>query len=252
MIKMSSDKVNREFREFGDRMYYILIFFILNFILPVIAGIVMLVFTFKALGNIKRANKELKSDNLDSFRSSLINSFILLFIAGLIVGIAAIFALIAFWPYVITQILPDIPTLLNLLLIPGIILIAGLIILLIAGILQMQSWGKLNAFFTKNTKMFPEAIAHDAIKGAEKLKTASLLMVLGFLIITVIIGFIYEIIGYSKLAKLRNLPYSGAPTPSQPVQTPSAKTEDAVNLCPYCGAKKGEDAEFCSSCGQHF
>ena len=86
MIKMSSDKVNREFREFGDRMYYILIFFILNFILPVIAGIVMLVFTFKALGNIKRANKELKSDNLDSFRSSLINSFILLFIAGLIVG----------------------------------------------------------------------------------------------------------------------------------------------------------------------
>jgi len=249
---MSSDKVNREFREFGDRMYYILIFFILNFVLPFIAGIVMLVYTFKALGNIKRANDELKNDNLDSFRSYFINSFILLFIAGLIVGIAAIFAVIAFWPYIISQILPDITTLLNLVLIPGIILIVGLIMLLIAGILQMQSWSNLNTFFTKNTKMFPKAIADDAIKGSEKLKTASLCLILGFLVITAIIALIYEIIGYSKLAKLRNLPYSDAPSPSQPAQTPAASTEGAGNYCPYCGAKKKEDAEFCSSCGEHF
>ena len=73
---MTSDIVNREFRQFGDRMFYILIFFLLNFIIPVIPGIVMLIYSFKALGDIKQANKELKSDDLDDFRSYFISSYV--------------------------------------------------------------------------------------------------------------------------------------------------------------------------------
>ncbi|MFX0104406.1 MAG: zinc ribbon domain-containing protein, partial [Candidatus Hodarchaeota archaeon] len=157
-----------------------------------------------------------------------------------------------FWPYIESQTFPPVADLLRLILIPGIILIIGLITLLIAGILRYSAWGNLNEFFIKNSELFPESIADDAKKGSKNLKTASLCMLLGFLIITILISIIYEIIGYSQLSKLKNLPYSDAPKPSQSIETPSPKTGGATNFCPNCGAKKEEDATFCSSCGHHF
>ena len=56
---MAIDTVNWEFRQFGDKMFYILIFFLLNFIIPFLPGIVMLIFSLKALSDIKNANKDL-------------------------------------------------------------------------------------------------------------------------------------------------------------------------------------------------
>lgn len=249
---MSNDIVNREFRQFGDRMFFILIFFLLNFIIPVIPGIVMLIYTIKALGDIKNANRELKSDDLDDFRSYFISSYVLIFITGTIIIIAGILFVFAFWPYIESQTFPPVAELLNLILVPGIILIIGLVTLLIAGILRYSAWGNLNEFFIKNSELFPEAIAYDARKGSKNLKTASLCMLLGFLIITILISIIYEILGYAKLSKLKNLPYSGAPKASQPIETPSSKTGGSANFCPQCGAKKEENATFCASCGQHF
>lgn len=249
---MTTDIVNREFRQFGDRMFLILIFFLLNFIIPFVAGLVMLIFTIKALGDIKNANRELKSDDLEDFRSYFISSYVLIFITGTIFVIAGILAVFAFWPYIEYQTFPPWVDLLRLALIPGIIFIIGLLTLLISGILRYSAWGNLNEFFIKNSEIFPEAIAYDARKGSNNLKTASLCMLLGFLIITIPISIIYEILGYAKLSKLKNLQYSNATKPSQPTETPTSITGGAINFCTHCGAKKEEGATFCSSCGQQF
>ncbi len=249
---MTNDTVNREFRQFGDKMFYILIFFLLNFIIPVIPGILMLIYSFQAIEDIKKANKELKSDDLEDFRSYFISSYVLIFITGTIIIIAGILFAIAFWPYIESQTFPPLEDLLRLILIPGIIFVIALITLLIAGILRYSAWKNLNEFFIKNSEMFPEAIAYDARKGSENLRKASLCMLLGFLIITILISIIYEILGYAKLSKLKNLPYSSANKPSQPIETPSSKTGGTTNFCPKCGAKKEEDATFCSNCGQQF
>ncbi|MFW9821072.1 MAG: zinc ribbon domain-containing protein, partial [Candidatus Thorarchaeota archaeon] len=228
------------------------IFFLLNFIIPVIPGLVMLIFSLKALSNIKKANKELKSDDLDDFRSYFITSYVLIFITGTLVIIAGILAVIAFWPYIETQTLPPLEALLALGLTPGIIFIISLVILLIAGILRYSAWGNLNEFFIRNSDMFPEEIAEDARNGSKNLKTASLCMLLGFLMITILLSIIFEIMGYAKLSKLKNLPYSGSPKSSPPTESSSSKAESASNFCPHCGAKKEEGATFCSSCGERF
>ncbi|MFX1430217.1 MAG: zinc ribbon domain-containing protein [Promethearchaeota archaeon] len=252
MIETTSNNVNREFRQFGDKMFYILIFFLLNFVIPFIPGILMLIYSFKALGDIKKANKELKSDDLEDFRSYFISSYVLVFITGTLVIIAGILAVIAFWPYIETQTFPPLEVLLALGLTPGIIFIIGLVLLLIAGIFRYSAWGNLNEFFIKNSAMFPEEIAEDARNGSKNLKTASLCMLLGFLIITILLSIIYEIMGYAKLLKLKNLPYSSSLKSSQTVETSSSKSESAINFCSHCGAKKEEGATFCSSCGEHF
>jgi hypothetical protein len=210
----------------------------------------MLIYSFKALDNIKKANKELKSEDLEDFRSYFISSYVLLFITGTILIIAGIFGVIAFWPYIESQTIPPVGEILRLILVPGIFFIIGAIMLLIAGILRYSAWGNLNEFFEKNSEIFPEEIAYDVRKGSKDLKTASLCMLLGFLVITVLIGIIYEILGYAKLSKLRNLPYSETSKPSQPMETP--RSEDVTKFCPHCGAKKEEGATFCTSCGQPF
>ncbi|MFW9902388.1 MAG: zinc ribbon domain-containing protein [Candidatus Thorarchaeota archaeon] len=249
---MAIDTVNREFRQFGDKMFYILIFFLLNFIIPFLPGIVMLIFSLKALSDIKNANKELKSDDLEDFRSYFISSYVLIFISGTIIVIAGILSVIAFWPYIESQTFPPVEDLLRLIIIPAIVFIIGVVTLLIAGILRYSAWGNLNEFFIKNPDIFPKEIAEDAKNGSKYLKTASLCMLLGFLIITILISIIYEIIGYAKLSKLKNLTYSDTSKPSRPIETPSSKPGVAANFCPHCGAKKEEGATFCSSCGQQF
>ena len=225
---MDNQKVNREFRQFGDRMYYMLILMILNFIpvISIVAKILMLYFSIKILGDIDSANKELKKKELEDFRSYFISSYVLIFVMGIILLIAMALFVIAIWP--IVEIIQagfepteeQIIAILPRLILPGVILLIGLLVLFIVGLLRYSAWGQLNEFFIENASLFPEAIAYDARKGAEYLKNASLCMILFFLIITIPIGIIYEIMGYIKLAKLRYLEYSSTQVTSQPSSAP--------------------------------
>jgi hypothetical protein len=127
-----------------------------------------------------------------------------------------------------------------------IIAAVGLVFMIIAAILQMKAWENLNAFFMENSGMFPGKIAEDAIEGTKNLRTASLCMALIILVITAIIGLIYQILGYSKLAKLKDLDKYAA-APSAP---PRASEESALRYCAHCGSQVDPEKNFCQSCGE--
>jgi hypothetical protein len=94
------------------------------------------------------------------------------------------------------------------------------------------------------------------------------LYALGFLGITIFIGFIFKIVGYFKLAKLNNLIYQSQPkevTSQYRVQYQSEQTQSAqlapseveipeksveiINFCAHCGAKLSRGGRFCPLCG---
>ena len=256
---MSNDIITAEFREFGERMNIILICFVLNFIIPVLPGIVMAIYVLMCVGNIKRINQQLNNRNLQKFRSFFISSILLFLFTGVVMIIAMIPFILNIVPYVMEQdfssMTPDLaivflrnlmPTLIPLLIIGGI----GIILIFIAGIIQMKAWVNLHEFFKQNTDLFPENIAYDAVEGSKNLKTASLCLVLSFLGITVLIALIYLILGYSKLSRLRRL--GGVTTKSsiKPQIAPQAAPQAGIKYCPSCGTQVKEGEGFCVSCGE--
>ena len=249
---MSNEIVTAEFRDFGRRMNIILICYILNFIIPVIPGIIMFIYSLMVLGNIKRVNEQLNSPNLRKFRSYYITSVVLSIVTGIVTILVMIPFLMPLIEYAMemdpADPMPDINAFFDLIYPIIIIGIIGFIIILSASILQMQAWDNLNAFFRLNSNLFPDNIAQDAIEGSKNLKTANLCMILIFLIITGIIAIIYMILGYSKLSRLNNLgvsPYKPAAQPAAPAQQAADK-----RYCSSCGSPVKEEENFCNSCGE--
>ena len=175
---MSKTDVNKEFSEFGGRMKVMAILTCISIAVGIFTGVftsvgfaeavivfVVFIFFILVLGDIKSAGNMLNNKNLLSFRSKIINSFILgiigiiIFTAGLVgLGITIFF-------------IGD----LALSIIPVTILIIGFIFLLIAAILQIQAWGRLESFFTNNMTLFPQEVAKEAKTGAKLCKIGAIL-----------------------------------------------------------------------------
>ena len=114
-----------------------------------------------------------------------------------------------------------------------------------------------------NKSLFPEHVRHELIDGCDNLRTGALLFALGFLVITAIIGWILQAVGYFKLAKLDTLMYFDTPEPPKQQIAPkellvapqvqevrsSIETMEISNFCPNCGAKLGRGGKFCALCG---
>ncbi len=255
---MSNDIINKEFREFGERMNIILICSILNILLPwfVIPGLIVFIYSILVLGNAKRINEQLNDANLQKFRSLYIASVTIPIFTVIAVAIAAIPYIVGLVGYFIgvdpatideawiISILPEIVVLIAPLLIIGLI---GIIIIFLASIIQMKAWDGLNLFFRQNSGLFPDHIANDAIEGSKCLKTASLCYILFFLIITIPIGLIYRILGYMKLSRLKNLGISSSKPSAQPQASPAPK--DDSRFCSECGSAVKKSESFCNSCG---
>jgi hypothetical protein len=234
--------VNLQFSEFGGKMKTLGILAILGFLFSIIANfiqffsfiniivqILVLVFILSALGNAKEIGYALNNRYILEFRSKIILA-IILFLVGLLlftVGIVLIYvgaigAAIA-------------------------LIIVGILILIISAILRIQGWSRLQTFFEENQAMFPANIGADALSGAKFMKIAAILYLT---IILMFIGFILEVIGYFKLAALKDL--IGAPA-AQPAAAPAAAPVTAPatanKFCPNCGTPVKGDEKYCSSCG---
>ena len=271
---MSDYELESLWRDFGKNMNLVAIMTILT-IVTGITGIIAAIFLFMALGNIKMINYRLNSRYLDEFRSKYITAFILklVCIPFLIGGIVLMVMPIGFMSHEMMYF----PSFYLLPLVIGIIpMVIAFILFIIAYSVEMKAWDNLKYFLEENRSMFPEYIARESIDGAEKLRIGALLNALGFLIITAIIGFIFQVIGFFKLAKFEHMYGSlsqakpsvpRAPTPPQPPQppmtpvspvksqtpSPYAVEEKVVGtrpkFCPNCGSELKGEGKYCPECG---
>ena len=243
---MSDIEVKKEFREFGKNIQVVGICTVLT-IVTGITTLIALIFMFIALGSIKRVNIHLNNASLHEFRSKYIRGFISR-ICGTAVLIVGVVNLVLF------LFIPISFPIYTSLIIPIILMTSGLLFILIGVAAEIGAWKNLKIFFENNRKMFPATISNEAIEGCQKLKTGTLLNAFGFLIIPAIIGFIYQIIGYFKLAKLNNLSLYEASEKSISLASvtesqPANKVEATIKFCPNCGARLSGLGRFCALCG---
>ena len=244
---MSNIDVKKGFQDFGRSIQIVAVCTILS-IATGFTGFIALIFIFIALGNIKKINLQLNNASLQEFRSRYIRGFIsgLVGFTILATGGVSIAFYFIFMPFSISG--------WATLSLSIILLTAGLIFIIVGIASEIKAWKNLKVFFENNSKLFPSDLSSELIDGCDKLKKGTLLSAFGFLVIPGIIGFIFQVIGFFKLAKLNRLGVFDAPKEPEPVeQTYIPKTmseiEITTNFCPNCGARLSGLGKFCALCG---
>jgi len=250
---MWNNSILSAFRDFGKNMQLIAIFLLVSLIpgIGFIGFILVIIFKFAALNNIKSINLSLKNDLLEEFRSKMISSITRLFIAFFNILFGGIFLAIGF--------LTPLGNFVVMVIIGSVLIALGLILIISAFILERKAWKNLKIFFEENQDMFSKIITRDIIQGIDNLATGALLNALFIFGITIFIGFILQIVGYFQLAKIANviiqipqesemIMLNNYPT----VATTSAvvlKQSGAANFCPMCGERVSQKGVFCAECG---
>ena len=196
-------EVNKEFVEFGNKMFILFILAIISAVAGIIGWavpavgfinliimIVYYVFLILARGHIVNANNSLNNDDLTSFCKRILIAIIttILGYVFLQIGLAVIYA-VAYGPD------PGSAAAIGAYVVFGLLLVVAIVLLVIAIIFNILAWSDMRGFFRDNKSMFPE----DKAKNAE---TGSLLMMLG---VIPIVGFILMIIGSYFLSQLKDL-----------------------------------------------
>ncbi len=246
---MSNVDVKSEFSEFGKKMKIVGIMTILV-IIPYVGSFLSFIgfiFGIMALADIRNANNKLNQSSLENYRSKYISAIVIRIISTAISAIGSFYTSNWVIDFVFTF---------NLSAIIGgaVIILITFALNIIAAAIEMDAWRSLTDFFNQNRTLFPQHIATEVADGSDKLRSAALMNILSFLIITILIGWILQIIGYFKLAKLEEITrYSDtAPTTSTPIEEvasqPTAPTLE-LKYCPNCGAKVSGEGKYCVECG---
>ncbi|MFX1313160.1 MAG: zinc ribbon domain-containing protein [Promethearchaeota archaeon] len=256
---MFNSTLEEKWNGFGKYISVVAILWIFILIPYLAFGIVVLQFIFinLALNEIKNINSELKNPNLEQFYLKCLTGNIIKLIGLIILNIGAVM-LIGYFTFArldrfgpFSPIIPVGPILLRSIII---LLIIGFIIMIIASSIEMRGWDELNRFLIQNKAIFPNKIAKDVIEGADNLRSGTLSWALGFLLVPIIIGWIYQMIGFFKLANIKYLASKEVIQPSamprlEPIPTPIQDQKDTINFCPLCGAKLKAGGKFCGECG---
>jgi hypothetical protein len=277
MINLSHKDVNNKFYEFGKYIRVVAIAAILS-IFPFIAyaGMVLTaIFVIIASIFLLDINRQLKNATLGEFRSKwlgaviirIIGMFIINVCFGIVLTMISRRGIIGIIELITTGLAYPYPNPALVLLIGvGIAFFIGYILVIVGASKERSAWKLFYDFIEDNENLFPKVISASAMEGAEKCRTGALMFALAFLIITPLIGYIFQAIGYFKIASFVKL---GEPYPDlEPVQPQSlliskpkpipkpepesisiAFSEDAINFCPLCGEKVPPNAKFCGLCG---
>jgi hypothetical protein len=241
-----------ELRDFGRNMQNVAIFMLISLIPAIgpIALILYLVFMFNALKNIRLINYSLNDQDLELYRSKMVSSITR--------GFLAVFCLISGGIFIALGLLLPILNNYITIIIGALLLLMGFILMISSFATERNAWKNLNLFLTENKKMLPSLILRETVEGVDNLETSALLYSLFMFGITIIIGFIFRIIGYFKLSKLSQI---SIPVPVEHVvqvvnSSPNSssmiiarETLEKANFCPMCGAKASEYGSFCAECG---
>ena len=268
VYQMSSSNLEMKWIKFGKDLRSIgglLILIIIPYI-AFVALIVQLILIIVLLNNINDINRELKNPFLDEFRSKYLAANIIKFIGAIILHLACVILVgilsISFF------IPPYTPPFGPIRFMPLIIIffIIGFILMIIGSYIEIGAWDNLKMYIVENKVMFPK-MGNKAIEGVENLRSGAWLWVLGFLIIPIVIGWIFQISGYFTLgdqipviskepirAVESQYVYVSAPTPAHApkhVSTPAPDRENEVKVkyCPLCGVKVNSSGKYCQECG---
>ena len=246
---MSNIDVKSEFSEFGKKMKIVAIMTILV-IVPVIGpflSFIGFIFGIMALGDIRNANNKLNQSSLEDYRTKFISAIVIRIISTGVTAIGTFITPNYVFDFVFTFNL-------SALISGAVILLITFVLNIIAAVIEMDAWRSLTDFFNQHRNLFPNIIGNEASEGSDKLRSAALMNILSFLIITILIGWILQIIGYFKLAKLEEINrYSDtdAYVPARVEETiaqPTAPTLE-LNFCPNCGANITGKGKYCVECG---
>jgi len=149
---------------------------------------------------VGKAGDNLNDDNARIFRTKIIVAVILVFVAMILIGVSITTIIVTATGQ--TPLDPGSPEAIGIYVTYGIMILAGIAMIIVGAVFEIIAWGQLKRFFDSKLAMFPEDIGKSA-------KTGSFLCQLGAIFnITFIlapVGAILKVVGYFMLFKLKKL-----------------------------------------------
>lgn len=226
------------------------------FIIPFLAFVTIpfhFIFAMVSLRNLKNMNHELNDGYLKSFYSKYLTASIFKLIGAILVHVGATmifvinssgFSLLYYYSYV-GLISPSI-----------IIFVIGFVFMIIGSGVEIGAWDNLKLFIFYTEETFSKRISSDTTTKIENLRAGALSWALGFLVITIIIGYILQLIGYFGLNSVaektqKSEPFVPVTQYHQPASLPAPEQQPVVKkeFCAMCGASLSDGASYCANCG---
>lgn len=243
------ENVKNNFKEVGSSFRTIAIITIFEtFLIIPIFNIISLIYILKALSSLESANDTIQSGDLKEYISKFKTTTILRFIVSLIlIPTMASSSLNLFrfrWIFFIPS---------------TTLFLVTLLLRIIAGVIERDAWKSFKIFSINEQNRY--SFLHIGQNASDKLENAALCEILSFLLIPILIGWIYRLVGYFELADFEDIPIrkeekqpkseliQARSQPSKTAQKSKEERRKKGKFCPYCGDKIRKNATFCTSCG---